>query len=139
MGVKDIRTNVNKKKSEQEDARKMIADGFMSSIQKLMIDFNNKVESNQIEVKDPNDLYKLFVIFSQMQELSGATIEGGGAIPEISGKQQELFENVIDQDSDSEESNQLDLQKLSELSADDIANMISEKEQVMNQENSETF
>lgn len=137
MGVKDIRTNVNKKKSEQEDARKMIADGFMSSIQKLMIDFNNKVESNQIEVKDPNDLYKLFVIFSQMQELSGATTEGGGAIPEISGKQQELFENVIDQDS--EESNQLDLQKLSELSADDIANMISEKEQVMNQENSETF
>lgn len=139
MGVKDIRTNVNKKKSEQEDARKMIADGFMSSIQKLMIDFNNKVESNQIEVKDPNDLYKLFVIFSQMQELSGATTEGGGAIPEISGKQQELFENVIDQDNDSEESNQLDLQKLSELSADDIANMISEKEQVMNQENSETF
>lgn len=139
MGVKDIRTNVNKKKSEQEDARKMIADGFMSSIQKLMIDFNNKVESNQIEVKDPNDLYKLFVIFSQMQELSGATTEGGGVIPEISGKQQELFENVIDQDSDSEESNQLDLQKLSELSADDIANMISEKEQVMNQENSETF
>ena len=139
MGVKDIRTNVNKKKSEQEDARKMIADGFMSSIQKLMIDFNNKVESNQIEVKDPNDLYKLFVIFSQMQELSGATTEGGGAIPEISGKQQEPFENVIDQDSDSEESNQLDLQKLSELSADDIANMISEKEQVMNQENSETF
>ena len=139
MGVKDIRTNVNKKKSEQEDARKMIADGFMSSIQKLMIDFNNKVESNQIEVKDPNDLYKLFVIFSQMQELSGATTEGGVAIPEISGKQQELFENVIDQDSDSEESNQLDLQKLSELSADDIANMISEKEQVMNQENSETF
>ncbi|MDU7109305.1 MAG: hypothetical protein E6303_00600 [Clostridium perfringens] len=139
MGVKDIRTNVNKKKSEQEDARKMIADGFMSSIQKLMIDFNNKVESNQIEVKDPNDLYKLFVIFSQMQELSGATTEGGGAIPEISVKQQELFENVIDQDSDSEESNQLDLQKLSELSADDIANMISEKEQVMNQENSETF
>ncbi|AGR48328.1 terminase small subunit [Staphylococcus phage PG-2021_1] len=139
MGVKDIRTNVNKKKSEQEDARKMIADGFMSSIQKLMIDFNNKVESNQIEVKDPNDLYKLFVIFSQMQELSGATTEGGGAIPEISGRQQELFENVIDQDSDSEESNQLDLQKLSELSADDIANMISEKEQVMNQENSETF
>lgn len=139
MGVKDIRTNVNKKKSEQEDARKMIADGFMSSIQKLMIDFNNKVESNQIEVKDPNDLYKLFVIFSQMQELSGATTEGGGAIPEISGRQQELFENVIDQYSDSEESNQLDLQKLSELSADDIANMISEKEQVMNQENSETF
>lgn len=139
MGVKDIRTNVNKKKSEQEDARKMIADGFMSSIQKLMIDFNNKVESNQIEVKDPNDLYKLFVIFSQMQELSGATTEGGVAIPEISGRQQELFENVIDQDSDSEESNQLDLQKLSELSADDIANMISEKEQVMNQENSETF
>lgn len=139
MGVKDIRTNVNKKKSEQEDARKMIADGFMSSIQKLMIDFNNKVESNQIEVKDPNDLYKLFVIFSQMQELSGATTEGGGAIPEISGKQQELFENVIDQDNDSGESNQLDLQKLSELSADDIANMISEKEQVMNQENSETF
>lgn len=139
MGVKDIRTNVNKKKSEQEDARKMIADGFMSSIQKLMIDFNNKVEANQIEVKDPNDLYKLFIMFSQMQELSGATTEGGGAIPEISGRQQELFENVIDQDNDSEESNQLDLQKLSELSADDIANMISEKEQVMNQENSETF
>jgi hypothetical protein len=36
MGVKDIRTNVNKKKSEQEDARKMIADGFYHTNPKFL-------------------------------------------------------------------------------------------------------
>lgn len=138
MPAKDIRNNLQKKKSEQEDARKMIADGFMSSIQKLMIDFNNKVNSNQIEVKDPNDLYKLFVIFSQMQELSGSTTEGGGRIPQISGRQQEIFDDVISEVDDEGEAH-VDLQKLSELTAEDITNMIAEKEKTMNQENSETF
>lgn len=138
MSAEDIRNNLSKKKSEQEDARKMIADGFMSSIQKLMIDFNNKVNSNQIEVKDPNDLYKLFVIFSQMQELSGDSTEGGGRIPQISGKQQQVFKEVVSE-VDNEGESQVDLQKLSELTAEDITNMIAEKEKTMNQENSETF
>ncbi|ANH50537.1 hypothetical protein [Staphylococcus phage Stab22] len=136
MSAENIRDIINKKKLEEEDTRKYIADGFMNGIGKLMYEFNKKVDNKEIEVKDPNDLYKLFVIFSQMQNMVNETSEGG-AIPQLSRPQQELFEEITTEDSNGEST--VDLQKISEMSAEDITEMISEKERVMNEENSETF
>lgn len=136
MSADNIRDIINKKKLEEEDTRKYIADGFMNGIGKLMYEFNKKVDNKEIEVKDPNDLYKLFVIFSQMQNMVNETSEGG-TIPQLSRPQQELFEEITTEDSNGEST--VDLQKISEMSAEDITAMISEKEQVMNEENSETF
>ena len=137
MNVDNIRDSINKKKLEEEDKRKYISDGFMNGISKLMYEFNKKVDNNEIEIKDPNDLYKLFVIFSQMQGLLTEGSDGGGVIPQLSRPQQELFDEITSENSDGE--SQVDLQKLSELSEDDITAMISEKEKIMNEENSETF
>lgn len=136
MSADNIRDIINKKKLEEEDQKKYIADGFMSGISKLMYEFNKKVDNKEIEVKDPNDLYKLFVIFSQMQNMVNETSEGG-AIPQLSRPQQELFDEITTEDSNGEST--VDLQKISEMSAEDITAMISEKEKVMNEENSETF
>ncbi|XWX31261.1 terminase small subunit [Staphylococcus phage PG-2021_35] len=136
MSADNIRDIINKKKLEEEDTRKYIADGFMNGIGKLMYEFNKKVDNKEIEVKDPNDLYKLFVIFSQMQNMVNETSEGG-AIPQLSRPQQELFEEITTEDSNGEST--VDLQKISEMTAEDITAMISEKEKVMNEENSETF
>ena len=136
MSADNIRDIINKKKLEEEDTRKYIADGFMNGIGKLMYEFNKKVDNKEIEVKDPNDLYKLFVIFSQMQNMVNETSEGG-AIPQLSRPQQELFDEITTEDSNGEST--VDLQKISEMSAEDITAMISEKEKVMNEENSETF
>lgn len=136
MNAENIRDIINKKKLEEEDTRKYIADGFMNGIGKLMYEFNKKVDNKEIEVKDPNDLYKLFVIFSQMQNMVNETSEGG-AIPQLSRPQQELFEEITTEDSNGEST--VDLQKISEMSAEDITEMISEKERIMNEENSETF
>ncbi|MGI4427183.1 hypothetical protein ACR2WJ_27635, partial [Klebsiella pneumoniae] len=61
----------------------------------------------------------------------------GGAIPQLSRPQQELFDEITTEDSNGEST--VDLQKISEMSAEDITAMISEKEKVMNEENSETF
>ena len=136
MSADNIRDIINKKKLEEEDTRKYIADGFMNGIGKLMYEFNKKVDNKEIEVKDPNDLYKLFVIFSQMQNMVNETSEGG-AIPQLSRPQQELVEEITTEDSNGEST--VDLQKISEMTAEDITAMISEKEKVMNEENSETF
>ena len=136
MSADNIRDIINKKKLEEEDTRKYIADGFMNGIGKLMYEFNKKVDNKEIEVKDPNDLYKLFVIFSQMQNMVNETSEGG-AIPQLSRPQQELFEEITTEDSNGEST--VDLQKISEMTAEDITAMISEKERIMNEENSETF
>lgn len=136
MSADNIRDIINKKKLEEEDTRKYIADGFMNGIGKLMYEFNKKVDNKEIEVKDPNDLYKLFVIFSQMQNMVNETPEGG-TIPQLSRPQQELFEEITTEDSNGEST--VDLQKISEMTAEDITAMISEKEKVMNEENSETF
>ncbi|XWX29815.1 terminase small subunit [Staphylococcus phage PG-2021_10] len=136
MSADNIRDIINKKKLEEEDTRKYIADGFMNGIGKLMYEFNKKVDNKEIEVKDPNDLYKLFVIFSQMQNMVNETSEGG-AIPQLSRPQQELFEEITTEDSNGEST--VDLQKIAEMSAEDITEMISEKERIMNEENSETF
>ncbi|AFF28553.1 hypothetical protein [Staphylococcus phage SA3] len=136
MSAENIRDIINKKKLEEEDTRKYIADGFMNGIGKLMYEFNKKVDNKEIEVKDPNDLYKLFVIFSQMQNMVNETSEGG-AIPQLSRPQQELFDEITTEDSNGEST--VDLQKIQEMTAEDITAMISEKEKVMNEENSETF
>ena len=136
MSAENIRDIINKKKLEEEDTKKYIADGFMNGIGKLMYEFNKKVDNKEIEVKDPNDLYKLFVIFSQMQNMVNETSEGG-AIPQLSRPQQELFEEITTEDSNGEST--VDLQKIAEMSAEDITEMISEKERIMNEENSETF
>ena len=136
MSADNIRDIINKKKLEEEDTRKYIADGFMNGIGKLMYEFNKKVDNKEIEVKAPNDLYKLFVIFSQMQNMVNETSEGG-AIPQLYRPQQELFEEITTEDSNGEST--VDLQKISEMTAEDITAMISEKEKVMNEENSETF
>lgn len=138
MNSDNIRDKLAKKKSQEEDAKQAIANGFMSNIHKLMIDFSKKVESNQIEIKDTNDLYKLYVIFSQMSQMNTEGAEGG-ALPQLSNTQQEVFEGLIDNsDIDSEEA-KIDLQKISELTEEEITKMIVEKEQIMNEENSETF
>ncbi|AAX92386.1 hypothetical protein TwortDSMZ_084 [Staphylococcus phage Twort] len=131
-----LRRRMEKKKVEQEDKSKYIQDGFMNSIQTLMFDFQNKVNAGQVEIKDPNDLYKLFVIYSQMQQLVGDQTEGGGVLPQLSGKQQKVFDEIITENS---EDGEIDMKKLSELSEDDITNMIADKEKAMNNDNSETF
>lgn len=134
--TKNLKRKMEKKKLEQEDASKYIQDGFMSSIQTLMFDFQNKVNAGQVEVKDPNDLYKLFVIYSQMKQMMGDETEGAGVLPQLSGKQQKVFDEIITENS---EDGEIDMKKLSELSEDDITNMIADKEKAMNNDNSETF
>ncbi|WBF81199.1 hypothetical protein FMLHJGGC_00148 [Staphylococcus phage BSwM-KMM1] len=42
MSADNIRDIINKKKLEEEDTRKYIADGFMNGIGKLMYEFNKK-------------------------------------------------------------------------------------------------
>ncbi|AFO70748.1 terminase small subunit [Staphylococcus phage Stau2] len=137
MSAESLRDMLSKKKIEDEDKRKYIADGFMSGITKLMYDFNKKIDRGEIEVKDPNDLYKVFVIFQQMQNLITDGSDGGGAIPQLSRPQQELFDEITNENSKGEK--EVDLEKLSQLSADDITAMIIDKEKVMNEENSNTF
>lgn len=138
MNSNSIREKLANKKAQEEDARQAITNGFMSNIQKLMLDFSKKVDSNQIEIKDTNDLYKLYVIFSQMSQMDTEGTEGG-ALPQLSNTQQRVFEDLIDNsDIDSEEA-KVDLQKISEMTEEEITNMIIEKETVMNEENSQTF
>lgn len=137
MAVNDIRDKLKQKKiMEEEDLKKSISDGFLTSIQKLMFEFSKKVESKQIEVKDPNDLYKLFVIFSQMQNLTQEE-NTNGVLPQLSQGQQNIFDEFVDQVNDDEAL--VDLAKISEMSEEDITNIIMEKEKLMNTENSETF
>ncbi|XWX32495.1 terminase small subunit [Staphylococcus phage PG-2021_76] len=139
MNSNNIREKIQKKKAQEEDARQAITNGFMHNIHKLMMDFSKKVDSNQIEIKDTNDLYKLYVIFSQMSQMDNNGNEGGGALPQLSSTQQQVFEDIIDNsDIDSEEA-KVDLQKMAEMTEEEITQMILEKEQIMNEENSQTF
>lgn len=139
MKSDSIREKLQNKKAQEEDARQAIANGFMTNIQKLMMDFSKKVESNQIEIKDTNDLYKLYVIFSQMSQMDTNGNEGGGALPQLSNTQQQVFEDIIDNSEIDSDEAKVDLQKISEMTEDEITQMILEKEQIMNEENSQTF
>lgn len=136
MKASNIKDRLQQAKVEEADVKKQITDGFLTSIQKLMLDFGKKVNNKQIEIKDPNDLYKLFVIFSQMSTIDNSD-SSGGVLPQISTHQQTVFNDIVSEGRDGESI--VDLEKLSELSSDDLAQMIADKEKTMNEENSETF
>jgi len=136
MKASNIQERLEQAKAEKGDVKKQITDGFLSSIQKLMLDFGKKVNNNQVEIKDPNDLYKLFVIFSQMNTMDGGD-SNGGMLPQVSTHQQKLFQDMVEETAEGEAL--VDLAKLSELSAEDVATMVAQKEKAMNEENSDTF
>lgn len=139
--VNSMREKLNQKKREQEDANEAIANGFMSVIQKLMIKLEDKVEREEINITDTNDIYKLMIMYSQISEMNGNDSGGMGTLPALGGKEKEVLSQFIEStgDVDEEGNEYIDLDKLSEMTPEDVADMITEKEKLMNKQNSETF
>lgn len=139
--VNSMREKLNQKKREQEDANEAIANGFMSVIQKLMIKLEDKVEREEINITDTNDIYKLMIMYSQISEMNGNESGGVGSLPALGGKEKEVLSQFIEStgDVDEEGNEYIDLDKLSEMTPEDVADMITEKEKLMNQQNAETF
>lgn len=139
--VNSMREKLNQKKREQEDANEAIANGFMSVIQKLMIKLEDKVEREEINITDTNDIYKLMIMYSQISEMNGNESGGMGSLPALGGKEKEVLSQFIEStgDVDEEGNEYIDLDKLSEMTPEDVADMITEKEKLMNKQNSETF
>lgn len=139
--VNSMREKLNQKKREQEDANEAIANGFMSVIQKLMIKLVDKVERGEINIRDTNDIYKLMIMYSQISEMNGNESGGTGSLPALGGKEKEVLSQFIEStgDIDEEGNEYIDLDKLSEMTPEDVADMITEKEKLMNQQNAETF
>lgn len=139
--VNSMREKLNQKKREQEDANEAIANGFMSVIQKLMIKLEDKVEREEINITDTNDIYKLMIMYSQISEMNGNESGGMGTLPALGGKEKEVLSQFIEStgDVDEEGNEYIDLDKLSEMTPEDVADMITEKEKLMNKQNSETF
>lgn len=139
--VNSMREKLNQKKREQEDANEAIANGFMSVIQKLMIKLEDKVEREEINITDTNDIYKLMIMYSQISEMNGNESGGMGSLPALGGKEKEVLSQFIEStgDVDEEGNEYIDLDKLSEMTPEDVADMITEKEKLMNQQNAETF
>ncbi|MDN6159856.1 MAG: hypothetical protein L0I85_01640 [Staphylococcus equorum] len=139
--VNSMREKLNQKKREQEDANEAISNGFMSVIQKLMIKLEDKVEREEINITDTNDIYKLMIMYSQISEMNGNESGGMGSLPALGGKEKEVLSQFIEStgDVDEEGNEYIDLDKLSEMTPEDVADMITEKEKLMNQQNAETF
>lgn len=139
--VNSMREKLNQKKREQEDANEAISNGFMSVIQKLMIKLEDKVEREEINITDTNDIYKLMIMYSQISEMNGNESGGMGTLPALGGKEKEVLSQFIEStgDVDEEGNEYIDLDKLSEMTPEDVADMITEKEKLMNQQNAETF
>ncbi|MDN6750955.1 MAG: hypothetical protein L0L95_11945 [Staphylococcus equorum] len=139
--VNSMREKLNQKKREQEDANEAISNGFMSVIQKLMIKLEDKVEREEINITDTNDIYKLMIMYSQISEMNGNESGGMGSLPALGGKEKEVLSQFIEStgDVDEEGNEYIDLDKLTEMTPEDVADMITEKEKLMNKQNAETF
>ncbi|BCK59747.1 hypothetical protein [Staphylococcus phage vB_SauH_DELF3] len=136
MGRDSVRVLNNKKKKEEEDARKYHADGFSYVVGNRMYAFNKDHDNKEIEIKEPIDFGKIFVIFMQVKTLITTVYDGGGAIPQLSRPQLELFDGVLIASRKGEK--EVDLLKLSSLSTEDITAMISAQNKVCNGEKGNT-
>lgn len=139
--VKSMRERLSQKKREQEDANDAIANGFTSVIQKLMIKLEDKVDRGEINITDTNDIYKLLIMYSQVSEINGNMGGSNGALPALNGKEREVLGQFVATtgETDEEGNEYIDMDALSELTPEELADMVSEKEKLMNQTNSETF
>ena len=75
--TQSIKDRLANRKREQEDANEIISNGFNSVIAKLMIQLEDKVNRGEIAVNDTNDIYKMLVMYNQVQELTG---QNGGDV-----------------------------------------------------------
>lgn len=139
--VDTMRNQLSQKKREKEDANEAIANGFLSVIQKLMIKLEGKVERGEINITDTNDIYKLLIMYSQINEINGNDNGGMGTLPALGSKEREVLGQFVETtgETDEEGNEYIDLDKLSEMTPEDVADMITEKEKLMNKQNSETF
>lgn len=139
--VDTMRNQLKQKKRESEDANEAISNGFLSVIQKLMIKLEDKVERGEINVNDTNDIYKLLVMYGQISEMNGNASGGMGTLPALGEKERAVLSNFVETTGEVDEDGNeyVDLDKLSEMTADEVAEMVTEKEKLMNKQNSETF
>ena len=139
--VDTMRNQLKQKKRENEDANEAISNGFLSVIQKLMIKLEDKVERGEINVNDTNDIYKLLVMYGQISEMNGNSSGGMGTLPALGEKERAVLSNFVETtgEVDEEGNEYVDLDKLSEMTAEEVAEMVTEKEKLMNKQNAETF
>lgn len=138
--VNSMRKKLADKKEQQKDANEIFENGINSVLVKLMQQLEDKVERGDIQVKDTNDIYKMLIMYGQISELTGRTA-GGGAPPALNEKQKEVLSKHIETtgEVDEEGHEYIDMDKLSEMTPEELTDMVLDKEKQMNIENSKTF
>lgn len=130
-------------KKEVESSKDRLADKFNDTALMLIDEFLNEVNSNNIRIDDTADLMRLFQIYFEINELKSLTGEGTGRLPQLSQRQSSQIRKYVDteetENEEGEEEHIIDPESLMNLSEEDVASMIKEREIEMNADNAEKW
>lgn len=136
-----VRDNVDREKGNK-NSKDAVKDAFNDTALELIKQFSDNVAMGAVEVRDMNDMARLYNIFMSINELDNGE-EGSGRLPELPRSQVEVFGdtvNTIESDeADGEDQDFIDEESFNELTAEDIEKMLIEREKAVNDTNEGTF
>ena len=136
-----VRDNVNREKGNK-NSKDEVREAFNHTTLKLIKQFADNVEMGAVEVRDMNDMARLYNIFMSINDLENGE-EGSGRLPGLPRSQVEVFGetvNTIESDeADGEDQDFIDEEAFNERTAKDIEKMLLEREKAVNETNEGTF
>lgn len=143
MGIRRIEDLLeDKKKKTSGSSEEQLRDTFNNASKLLINRFMQDVLSGDKEIESTADLARLFSIYLQVNGINEGMSGAEGALPEISPGRLEILEEVLPTSKtvvEGEEETIVDLDKLADISAEELAVMLSKTEEQMNLENEATF
>lgn len=131
------------REEDKKNTREQLADTFNVTAVKLIEEFMNEVNSNNIRIDDTADLMRLFQIYAEINNLKDITQAGTGSLPELSQRQSRHINKYVETDevrtSEGDYEDVIDPESLMNLGEEEITQMIKEREIEMNADNADEW
>lgn len=134
----NLRKNIKKNKgltSSEEEVRDLIN----SAASKSLKQFINRLESGEIPIDNVADFSRIIGVYKEINEIENTMAGSGGqaTLPEINLRQERVFNELETKGKITKEDD--DTIDISELTTEDVSDLIRDMDIAQNKENEETF
>ena len=138
----NVRDNLRKKEKEAT-SEELLRDAFNKSSIKLINRFMQDISSGNVQLDSVTDLSRLFQIYSEINNIDALSGTGTGSLPALAPAEKQVLNNKLSieqtTNDDGTASEHISLQDIANLSEEDIAELMVQKELELNKRNEELF
>lgn len=124
------------KKKKKRDPKDELKEVFNEAGLQAMKSFISNMQTGAVQIDDSADVYRLFQMFMQLNDLSEGG-EGSGALPKLPNVQTEVFSDLVEkqvrvEDGEEVEEDVINLSKFEDMSDEEVEEMLKKRERDLN-------